>query len=130
MFGLSTLVSRVLMGAVVLILLLGFLQVRSCQQERQQAAESRVERGQAKAGQESAKDAIETTGNVSRAEQGSADLTRTNEQEIRNAKGAEVVIHPDVSAAGLRSLCRRAVYRDTERCRLFLADPERVGKGR
>ena len=121
MFGLSTLVSRILMAGVVIILVLLSLQVRSCQQARQRAAESRVERAQTKAVVESAKDAIATQQRSQAEERASEELTRTNDKEIRNAEGAHIVIHPDVTDAGLRSLCRRRVYSDTERCRLFLA---------
>lgn len=110
--------SRIVAAVVALILVLGFLQVRSCTQAREKAAEARVERGQAGAGKESFKDAIATTGNVSAAQTAGEDLTRSNEKEIRDAKGADAAVDPGVRDAGLASLCRRAAYRDSERCRL------------
>ncbi len=118
MSGLSALAMRIIAGLAVLVLLFGVLQVRSCQQDRQRAAEAKLERGQAGAAQESAKDAIATQGNVSAAQAAGEDLTRSNDKEIRDAKGADAAVDPAVRDAGLASLCRRAAYRDTERCRL------------
>jgi Flp pilus assembly protein TadB len=113
----------VIAAAVALILLLGFLQVRSCQQARQQAAQSRVDKAQTGAVVESAKDAIATQGRQQRDFEASEDLTKQNTKEITNAKGADIQIAPDVSAAGLASLCRRAAYRDHPRCRVQPVGP-------
>lgn len=121
MFGLSTLATRIAVVAIFVICVLGFLQVQSCQRERTQAAQSRVERGQTEALSSSAKDAIAAQGAAAARERASEELTRTNEKEIRNAEGADAEVHPAVRDAGLRSLCRRAAYRDSERCRLLAA---------
>lgn len=48
-FGLSTGLARILIFAGFALCLLAALQVRSCQQARQTAAESRLQRGQTKA---------------------------------------------------------------------------------
>jgi hypothetical protein len=118
---LGTLAGKAIAVAVAIILLLGILQVRSCQQANQRAAQARVDRGQGEAFQNSAGDAINTITGVAGNEQAGADLTRTNEREIRDAKGSTAAVDPAVRDAGLRSLCRRAAYRNSERCRLFLA---------
>lgn len=119
MFGLSRLVSTVLMCVVAAALIFGFLWLQGCQQARQKAAEARVERSQAGAAQDSAKDAVATVRASGEAERRSEELTRTNEQEIRNAKGADAVVDPAVRDAGFASLCRRSAYSDSERCRVF-----------
>lgn len=123
MFGLSRTLSLVLAALALAVLLLGGLQLRSCRQARQQAAQSRVDKGQNKALSDSAKDAIAVQGAASARERANDDLTRSNEEDIRNAKGADAAVDPAVRDAALRSLCRRAAYRDGERCRLLRADP-------
>jgi maltose-binding protein MalE len=121
MFGLSTLVSRILMAVVAVALLFGILWLHSCSQARQRAAESRVERAQGKATVESAKDAIATQTATQAKERASEDLTVKNAEEIRNAEGTNVKVAPGVNDAGLRSLCRRPSYHSSERCRVFRA---------
>lgn len=121
MFGLSTLATRIAMGVIAVVLLLGFLQVRSCQQARQQAAQSKVDRAQADAASKSAIDALATQSAAHRREQESEAMTGTNRKEIRDAQGANDAVNPAVSDAGLRSLCRRAAYRNDDRCRVFRA---------
>lgn len=130
MFGLSKTVARIAIAAIAIILVLGFLQVRSCQQERQRAAEARLQQGQMGAQGESAKDAIATQGKAGERERQSEELTRTNEREIRNAQGASDPVNPAARDAGLRSLCRRAAYIDSERCRVFRPDPAGVAERR
>jgi len=121
--GLSTMATRIVVAVVFVICVLGLLQVQSCQRSKQKAAESRLERAQGKAVVESAKDAIATQGAAQERERASDELTVQNEKEIRNATGADVQIHPHVSVATLRGLCRRDAYRDSERCRLLVANP-------
>jgi len=121
-------ISRGVIGKAVaiiaaVILLLAFLQVRSCSQARQKAAQSKLDKGQAGAAQESAKDAIATQGEVTTFQSKSEDLARANEKEIRDAKGADAAVDPAVRDAGLASLCRRASYRDTEQCRVRRTPP-------
>ena len=104
-----------------LLLVLGYFQIRSCQQSAQHAAENDLNKGQMGALTNSAADAVNTQGAANARERESEDLTRSNEREIRHAQGADVAVHPDLNAAGLRAQCRRAAYRDTERCRLLRA---------
>lgn len=113
--------TRALAVLAVLVLVLGVLQVRSCQHDRRQAAESRLKDGQAGAAIESGRDAIATQGAAAKRETAAEELTRTNSEEIHNAEGANVQIPPAVTAAGLRSLCRRAAYSSSERCRMLNA---------
>lgn len=111
-------IAKVVAVLAVVILLLGLLQVRSCQQARQQAAQSRVDKGQAAAARESAADAVDTVSGVSANQSASEELTRSNEREIRNAEGSDDPVNPAVRDAGLRSLCRRAAARNDPRCRV------------
>ncbi|MCM8557739.1 hypothetical protein [Sphingomicrobium sediminis] len=90
----------------------------ACQVHRKRAAEARVNEAQADAAREAGRDAVETVGRAATREAQGDALTRSNDKEIRNAQGADARVHPDAHAAGLDSLCRRAAYRDSERCRL------------
>lgn len=123
MFGLSKLATRIVAGAIALALLIGVLQVRSCTNAKREAATLRVQGEQMKAGMNSAADAIAIQSAVNQREREADDLTRANEKEIRNATGADARVDDRATAAGLDSLCRRASYRDTERCRLRRAPP-------
>lgn len=121
MFGLSQVAMRVIVGALALVLLIGVLQVRSCINAKRAAPAAKVQGEQAKAAGNSAADAIGTQSQVNQREREGEDLTRANEKEIRNAPGADARVDDRATAAGLDSLCRRARYRDTERCRLRAA---------
>lgn len=118
---LSTITGKVIAAALVVFLLFAIFEVRSCQLAKQHAAQARVDQGQAAAMSNSASDAIATQGAANANEQASEALTRTNDQEIRHAAGADAQINPAVRDAGLRSLCRRPAYRGSERCRVFNA---------
>ena len=124
MFGLSTLATRIALALIAAVLVLGLLQVRSCQLQRQRAAEARLNAGQGKAAHESAKDAIATQGNATAREQASEQTTVTNEKDIRNAKGADVQTDPAVDRAGRRAICLRDDYRDSPHCRMLRADSQ------
>lgn len=90
----------------------------ACKRAGRIAAEQRVERAQRGAAADSARDAIATAGAANDRERQSDDLTIRNQLEIRNAEGADLPVNPHATGAGLDSLCRRAAYRDSERCRL------------
>ncbi|HEU4804199.1 MAG TPA: hypothetical protein VFS91_00060 [Nitrobacter sp.] len=113
---LGTLAGKIIAGAAVLILLLGFLYVRSCQQANQRAAQSRIDRSQAGAARESAADAINTVSGVSENQAASEGLTRSNRDEILKAEGASDRVNPAVRDAGLRALCRRKAAANDPRC--------------
>lgn len=119
---LSARVIAIIVGVVLLILAVGLF-VRSCDKRRSEAAQSRMERAQGDAQANSAADAVNTISRSGEAQAASEELTRKNEQEIRNAKGADTAVDPAVRDAGLRSLCRRTAYRDSERCRLLKPNP-------
>ena len=90
----------------------------ACKRSARIAAEQRVEREQRGAAAASARDAIAATAAASARERESDDLTIRNNREIIHADGAEMPVDPAATGAGLDSLCRRAAYRDSERCRL------------
>jgi len=119
----TRLTARLIGLAVLVALVLGVVTLgpAACSKIRSLRAQNRVTQGQLTAAGESGADAVTTTGNVSAAERSPEDLTRTNEKEIRNAPGANDAVNPAVRDAGLRSLCRRSAYRDSERCRLLEA---------
>jgi hypothetical protein len=115
---LKSTIGKIATALAVIALVLGFLQVRSCQQARQVEAQSKLDRGQRGAAQASGADAVNTVGEVAENQMASETLGRTNEEEIRNAQGADDRVNPDVGAAGLRALCRRAAYRNRPECRV------------
>jgi FtsZ-interacting cell division protein ZipA len=119
---LSTRVIAIIVAVIAAVLIVGFT-VRSCDKRHAQAAQSRVERSQADAASNSAADAIGTVAASGAQEAASEDLTRSNEQEIRNAEGSNAAVNPAARDAGLRSLCRRPAYRDDQRCKLLKPAP-------
>jgi Flp pilus assembly protein TadB len=118
MLGLEKLGAKVIAIVVLGLVVLGLaaLAVSQWRHARTAAAESRVEHAQSGALLNSATDAIATEGAAARRETASEGLTRTNEEEIRNAKGSDAAVDPAARDAGLASLCRRASYRASERC--------------
>lgn len=118
---LSQTLRYVLIGAFVIALLFVIFQVRACADADRRATQERIEDGQQGAALNSAKDALNTQSEVNANEVQSRELDRSNAEEIRNAEGANEPVAAPVNDAGLRSLCRRAAYRDNERCRVFRA---------
>lgn len=117
----------ILIGLVGLLLFGG---LRACQKLRSVEAQSKVDTAQGGAFKNSAVDAINTQSGVNERERESEGLTRTNEKEIRDAEGAGDRVNPGVRDAGLRAICRRPAYRDSEQCRVFRAPPPGVEGGR
>jgi len=106
-------------GLALLATLLLLLGPAACERIRSLGAQARLGREQLDAAAKSGADAVAATAGAARRERESEDLTRHNEREIRDAQGADQKVDPGVRDAGLRSLCRRAAYRDGERCRLL-----------
>ena len=90
----------------------------ACKRSGRIAAEERVDRAQRSAAADNARDAIAAAGAANERERGSDDLTIRNQREIMHAEGAQMPVDPAATRAGLDGLCRRAAYRDSERCRL------------
>lgn len=107
-----------IVGGLVLFAVAGF-GLYQCDKRRNEAAQSRVERGQAGAASESAKDAIGTVTAAGERETASEGLTRDNEREIRGADGAQDRVKPGVDVAGRQALCRREAYRNDPKCKVM-----------
>jgi ABC-type protease/lipase transport system fused ATPase/permease subunit len=105
-----------IVGALVLIGVIAFT-VRSCDKHRSEATQSRVEHAQGEAQSNSAADAIGTVARSGESEAASEALTRSNEQQIRAAQGANDKVNPAVRDAGIAALCRREAYRNDPRCK-------------
>jgi hypothetical protein len=130
MLGLSRGVTLGIAGAILLLVLL-FAGPAACNAIRTKGAQVRLQGEQIDALGNSAKDAIATQGAASARERASEDLTKTNDEEIRNADGASDKVNPAVRDAGRRSLCRRPSYRDKPECRGLLGPgPAGVEDGR
>jgi hypothetical protein len=120
-----------IIAALIAIIAIPALLVRSCDVHRSKAAQSRVERSQAAAASNSAADAIATQERSSAAAAASEDLTRSNEKDIRNAQGSNAAVDPAARDAGVRALCLRRAYRDDPRCRVQQPRPgQRAHQGR
>lgn len=79
-------------------------------------AEARLGKNQTEAATASGRDAVEAVGKQAAGEAAVDGVTKENERDIRSAKGADADVGGDVRDAGLRSLCRRASYRNHPRC--------------
>lgn len=108
---------RLLVALVFVALIFGFVTLRSCQAERGAKTQAKVSAGQAGAALRSGQDAANAVGNRMDADAAEDQLTRANGDEIRNADGASAPVAAPVRDAGLTALCRRAAYRDTQRCK-------------
>lgn len=114
-YELSARLIGVVVGVIILIVAAALF-VRSCDKRRSMAAQSRVERSQAEAQSNSGADAIGTVQRSGEAAAASEELTRSNEQQIRAAPGANDKVNPAVRDAGIGALCRRKAYANDPRC--------------
>lgn len=85
--------------------------------------EAKLNRNVAGAALDSGSDAVGTMGEQHAAEVAADALTRENDHDIRNARGADAPVDPAASAAGLRSLCKRAAYRQRPECLQYASTP-------
>lgn len=118
MINRTTLILGAILAGLILLAVIG---PAACQRIRSMGAQTRLNQGQTEALGNSAADAVKTQGEANQRETESEKLSRSNEKEIRNAPGANDPVNPATRDAALRSLCRRAAYRDSERCRVFQA---------
>lgn len=119
---LSKTAARIIAAALVITLIAGIFAVRSCQSARTAQTREKLATGQAGAAIESGADSVNTIGNRMDADAATDTLTRTNDDAIRNAQGADAPVDPALRDAGLASLCRRAAYRGQPKC-LQYTDP-------
>jgi hypothetical protein len=102
-----------LLSAIILV-----VGPRLCAKSGRQQAEIRVGHEQGRAATASGRDAVATTGAAAQRERASDELSISNRKEIDHAQGSQVAVGAAVHDAGIDGLCRRAAYRDSERCRL------------
>lgn len=81
--------------------------------------EVKLKDNQVEAALESGTDAVNTIGDQGGNEAAIDELTEGNRNEILGSDGAGALVDPDVRAAGLRSLCRRAAYKQRDECLQF-----------
>ena len=101
-----------------LVLAMAIAGPSACRKLHTDQARARLGEEQARAASKSGEDAVATVGAAAKREQQSDQMGEDHEQEIRNATGADAPVAPAVRDVGLGSLCGRAAYRDSERCRL------------
>ena len=96
----------------------------ACDHARRRAlAEERVASAQGEAARQSGRAAVETVARHGAETQRGERLGRDNRRRIEHADGADEVVDAGVHGAGLDGLCRRAAYRERERCRLRGSGP-------
>ena len=120
--GLSARIIAYIVGGLVAVCLL-WAAVHFYNKSRSEGAQGRVNAAQSDAAANSSADAVNTISRSDEAATASEAQTRANEKEIRDAKGSDAAVDPAVRDAGLRSLCKRNAYRDSERCRVFKPNP-------
>lgn len=112
---------RIIAAVLGILFVIGTLTfgVTQCDKRRNEAAQSRVNEGQAGAAQESGADAIGRVSNRAASAQAGEDLTRANADDIRNAPGASDRVNSGVDQAGRAAICRRPSYANTPQCARF-----------
>ncbi|WP_343344023.1 hypothetical protein WJT74_09285 [Sphingomicrobium sp. XHP0239] len=120
--GVNPVVGIVLVAAALLVA--GAVVPWWWQAHQKRVAEAKLGRAETASAQASGREAVEIVGRAQGREAADGAVTRANEREIRNAEGADRVVDDGVHRAGLDGLCRRAAYRDGERCRLRGAGAE------
>jgi hypothetical protein len=104
--------------AAVLALIIVIAGPKACDALRSRDAQIKVNEGQRGALVESIEDTLNTVSGVTTNTVNSGDVSRQNEGDIRNAKGANQAVDPAANAAGLRALCRRPSHRNDPACRV------------
>jgi hypothetical protein len=78
--------------------------------------EAKLGQAQTEAALESGADAVASVGQTQVNDAATDTITRENDRAIRQAPGADAPVDPAARNAGLRSVCRRAAYRQRPEC--------------
>lgn len=108
--------AKVLIALGTVLLIVGLLWLRSCEDARTAKTATKLATGQAGAAIESGHDASGTIGNRMDADAAGDRLTQENRDAIKNAPGADAPVDPRLRDTALASLCRRAAYRSDPKC--------------
>jgi hypothetical protein len=103
-------------AAVILALVIIIGGPKACDAIRSRDAQIKVDGSQRGALVNSIEDTLNTVSDVNTNTVISGDVSRQNEGDIRNAKGANQAVDPAANAAGLRALCRRPSHRNDPAC--------------
>jgi hypothetical protein len=109
----------IMVAIVVLAAIVVFAGPAACNKMRSMAAQGRVQHSQGEAHANSAADAVGTVAASGEASAASEELTRSNEKDIRNAKGSNAAVDPAARDAGIRAICLRNASRDDPKCKLL-----------
>lgn len=102
----------------MLLLVITIAGPAACRKLHTEQARARLGEEQTRAASRNGEDAVATVGAAARRAQQSDHMSEDHEKRIRNTPGANAPIDPAVRDVGLGSLCQRAAYHDSERCRL------------
>ncbi len=119
LLGIGAFAKRIPLIAWAVLAVLSLVMIRQCEKARNEAAQARVDAGQAGAASKSAGDAVNTVAASGEREASSEELTRDNAREIASAQGADVKATPAVDLAGRRALCKRSAYANDPKCKDF-----------
>lgn len=104
-----------LIGAVLIIGAAWWL-VATLTGGKRAKVEAELNRNQAGAALESGKDAVGAVGAAGERASETDQITQENRDDIQKAPGAGAPVDAGVRDAGLRSLCKRAAYRERPEC--------------
>lgn len=122
MFGIQRSILMITAIGLLLIIIIT-LGPAACNKIRSLTAQNRMNEAQHGALKNSAHDAVETVGKAAERERaGEAEVRRENE-EIRNAEGADKPVDAGVGAAGVRALCAKPGFDRDPKCRLLQPRP-------
>lgn len=110
----------IIAACVAVLLLLAYCGITESRRNAADAEKARSGQIVAEGGQAAAVDALGASEKAADARAASDQLTGANRDDILSTPGADDPVGA-VSDAGLRSLCKRAVYVDSPRCRAMRA---------
>lgn len=105
--------ARIIFWTAAVVLVLVLLGMAKCTYDRGFQKQIKVNANQAGAARQSGADAVNTFGNTQANEMAIDQVGRENSDAIDKTSGASSAVADDTRAAGLRSLCRRASYRNS-----------------
>jgi len=105
--------------AMAIVILVAIWALSSWRSGQSAKVEARLNENQVEAVTASGRDAVATIGEQQSRADAIDKVTEGNRNEILSSEGADAPVGPDLRDAGLRSLCKRAAYRDHPDCLRF-----------
>jgi len=116
-------VIRLVIGLAFILAIVAFFSMRSCESQREKAAQAKQEARSADAYAGAAKEAVATITDRSAAEEDLRQVVHEAAKDIANAEGSDQPIPPAARNAALRAACQLRDYRDHPACAVLPANP-------